>query len=169
MKTLTLALAVIALSACAPARGNLGPAAGALVPSGGDDADAWFLLHDPLVVDDGGDGFWDADEGLTLSLSFTNQRDDHWYYPGVVASTDVTEVAVVGGNENWWYGIAAGETYDVQVRFMPTTALQTGTVVTLMTAASALNCDGEMLPEQEMYCPDPNALLVPVRLGSELP
>lgn len=168
MKTFALLLALFALTACAPARGNLGAGADPLTPSGGDAADAWFLLHSPVVVDDGGDGVWDEAEGLSLTLSFTNQREDHWYYPGVLASTDEAAVEVVSG-ENWWYGIEAGQTYEVQLRFVPSADLAMGSVVTLMAAASALNCEGEVQPDQEQYCPDPNPLLVPVRMGYELP
>lgn len=165
-------LAALALTACAPTRDNAADAADPLAPSGGDDADAWFLLHSPIVEDDGGDGVWDEGEAITLSFSFTNQGPDHWYYPGVIVSTDVTELTVVGGGQgNWWYGLEAGGTYEAQARFEPTAGLADGTTVTLMAAASAINCDGTTEPDPEMdeYCPDPNPLLVPVRVGSELP
>ena len=170
MKFFALLLAALVMTACAPARDDASALNGALVPSGGDDAAAWFLLHGPIVEDDGGDGIWDEGEGLTLRFSFTNQRQDHWYYPGVLITTDVTEVAVIGGGDNWWYGLEAGGSYDVQVRFEPSETLSAGTLVTLAASASALNCDGsEPNPEMDQYCPEPNTLLVPVRLGAELP
>ncbi|MCO4772152.1 MAG: hypothetical protein KDA24_19115 [Deltaproteobacteria bacterium] len=162
-----LALALtFALSACAPARGNLGAAGNPLAPSGGDDAGAWFLLHSPTLSDANGDGVWSPGEQLTLGFLFTNQRGDHYAYPGTVASTDVSEV-VVSSSENWWYGIDAGGTYEAWVTFTPDADLSEGTIVTLINEAAALNCDQPGNDEQ--WCPDPNPLLVPVRLGAELP
>jgi len=171
MKSYALLAALALMTACAPARDNAATSRDALAPSGGDDADAWFLLHSPIVEDDGGDGIWDAGEGLTLHFSFTNQREDHWYYPGVLGATDVTEVTVLNAESNWWYGIEAGGTYEAQLRFQPSADLGSGTVVNLMASASALNCEGmdEANPEMGEYCPDPNTLMVPVRLGAELP
>ncbi len=70
--------------------------------------------------------------------------------------------------ENWWYGIEAGMSYEASVRFTPEAGLNSGTVVTLITSATSLSCDNGD-PEQEQYCPDPNPLMVPVRLGDRLP
>jgi hypothetical protein len=161
-------LALSSLSACAPSRADVAaPNQDALAPSGGDAADAWFSLHDPTVLDEGGDGVWDAGEILTLRFSFTNQKGDHYGYPGVELSTDTAEVTALGG-ENWWYGIAAGETYEVEARFEAAPSLDEGSLVTLIASAAALNCEGDVPPEQEVYCPDPNPLFVPVRLGAAL-
>jgi len=153
------------LAACAPTRQTPADAGPSLSPSGGDDPEAWFLIHSPVLSDANGDGTWDEGEELTLRVQFTNQGADHYYYPGLLASTDVTEVTSTGG-ENWWYGMDAGMTYDAWLTFTPGAAT-TGTVVTLIAEASSLACDDATDPVE--YCPDPNPLLVPVQLGGRLP
>jgi|GEM_PF-6736889 len=167
MKNVALLLAALSLSACAPARANLPGAEGALSPSGGDDATAWFRLHSPTLEDTDGDGIWSAGEQLTLRFLFTNQKEDHYWYPGVLATSDVAE-ALPASSENWWYGIEAGDTYEAQVTVYAEPSLADGTVVTLMASASSLACDNGD-PTQAEMCPDPNPLIVPVRIGDQLP
>ncbi len=168
MNKLIPLLAVVALSACAPTRADVAAPVDALAPSGGDSQDAWFALTDPIVVDEGGDGVWDLGEAVTLHFTFTNQREDHYWYPGVLGSTDVDEVVAIGG-ENWWYGLEAGGSYDVQIRFEASPDLDAGSTVTLIASASSLACNEDSAPEQASFCPDPNSLLVPIRLGFPLP
>lgn len=167
MKNITLLLALFALSACAPDRENTNVSDEVLVPIGGDDGDAWFLLHSPQLRDADGDGIWTAGEQITMDLLFTNQREDHNYYPGVLASTDVDNVAV-DSSENWWFGIVAGDTYEANLAFTADSTVSDGTIVTLIASASSLACDNDD-PLQAPYCPDPNPLLVPVRIGDRLP
>lgn len=161
-----LLLAALSLAACAPTRGTPSDAGPSLAPSGGDDPDAWFLIHSPIVSDADGDGVWEEGEELTLEVQFTNQRGEaHYYYPGILASTDVSEVVATGG-ENWWYGIEPDMTYEAWLTFQPGSA-SAGTVVTLIAEASSLACDDPDDPVE--FCPEPNPLLVPVRLGDRLP
>ena len=166
MKNFAILLAALALTACAPTRVQVPDEGTDLSPSGGDDSDAWFRLHSPTLADADGDGVWSPGEIITLGLLVTNQREDHWRYPGVLGSTDVSEV-ITQGSENWWFGIEAGATYETWLGFEAPSDLSDGTLVTLIAEASALNCDTTETPEE--FCPEPNPLLVPVRLWEPLP
>ncbi len=166
MKNFAILLAALALTACAPTRVEVTDEGTDPVPSGGDESDAWFRLHTPTLIDADGDGVWSPGETITLGLLFTNQREDHWRYPGVLSSTDVSEVTPQEA-DYWWFGIEAGATYEVWFHFEAPTDLPDGTLVTLIAEASALNCDTTDAAEE--FCPEPNPLLVPVRLGQPLP
>ena len=165
---LAAVLPTLAATGCAPARADLPASSASLTPTGGDDGDAWFRLHSPVLTDTDGDGIWAAGEPIELELQFTNQRGDHYYYPGVAATSD-TEGVTVNGSENWWYGIDAGATYDATVVFTPDADLDEGTIVTFILSATSLSCDNGDPEQEAMYCPDPNPLSVPVRLGDRLP
>ena len=165
-RTLLLLLA-LPLVACAPTRDGDPDGQPALATTGGDDSDAWFRIHSPVLLDEDGDGLWQEGEPLTLQVSFTNQREDHYWYPGVLFTTDNDDVFLQGA-EGWYYGIAAGETYEVPLVLTPATTLGDGTVVTVIASASSLACPDQSGDDVEEWCPEPNPLVVPVRIGDVL-
>lgn len=162
-----LLLLALPLVACAPVRDGDPDGQPALETTGGDDADAWFRIHSPLLSDENGDGRWEEGEDLTLQVSFTNQRGDHFWYPGVLFTTDNDDVFLQGA-EGWYYGIEAGATYEVPLTLTPATSLEEGTVVTVIASASSLACEGQSGDDAEEWCPEPNPLVVPVRIGDVL-
>ena len=171
MKNITLLVGALSLSlslsACVSESEGILPPDDALIPSGGDDETAWFRIHSPQLRDADGDGIWSPGEQISLDLSFTNQGEDHFNYPGLLTSTD-TDNVTSDSPEFWWFGITAGETYEVSLDFTADDSISDGTVVTFIASAYSLACDDDE-PSQAAYCPEPNSLLLPVLVGDRLP
>ena len=72
-----------------------------------------FELANPVVIDNGLDGVWDAGESAAIEIDLLNVGSAGFgWYPGASIETDSPFVEILGGNdENIFYGIDANATY----------------------------------------------------------
>ena len=73
-----------------------------------------FELANPVVLDSGLDGVWDAGESAAIEIDLLNVGSAGFgWYPGASIETDSPFVEIVSGNnENTFYGIDANDVYD---------------------------------------------------------
>ena len=73
-----------------------------------------FELANPVVLDNGLDGVWDAGEGAVIEVDLLNVGSAGFgWYPGAYIETDSPFVEILtDNNENTFYGIDANDAYD---------------------------------------------------------
>ena len=72
-----------------------------------------FEVANPVVLDEGLDGIWDAGESASIEVALLNTGSAGFgWYPGATISTDSPYVSILSGpNDNTFYGIDANDNY----------------------------------------------------------
>ncbi len=121
-----------------------------------------FSLSVVDVSDADGDGLWSPGEELTVAIDFHSAAE--WMnYPGVLGESDAAITGLPAeGDAYWWYGVTAGDSY--QVEFVLTLdEAPAAAEVELLFTVGALNCVDNDFEGWECPTPTPMFLDVPVQ------
>ena len=111
-----------------------------------------FVASNPQVIDDDGNGAWDAGESASIIVNCANEgsADFNWY-PGATISTNSPYVTLTSGiDANTWYAIFSGSSYDAVFDFDTDANTPSGTIVSFNVNwgySSISECNGDCITE----------------------
>jgi hypothetical protein len=110
-----------------------------------------FSISDLVLNYTNEDSIWYSGDTLQIQLTMTNEGPaDHFYYPGVVISTESEFITFPENGSEWFfYGLYAGQSESVFFTTVADTLVPDSTEIDFTVEAVAMNC--EDMPE---YCID---------------
>ena len=127
-----------------------------------------FELANPVVLDSGLDGVWDAGESAAIEIDLLNVGSAGFgWYPGASIATESSFVEILSGNdENIFYGIDANTTYGGYFQVFANEDTPPGTPVDFTVYWGPSSVSEEWCNEN--LCPDGISLTFSVVIGLEI-